>query len=179
MKRCSKCDLLKNEENFNTYRRFDREYVRGYCRNCERIQKKKYKEKVRNLLNTEEDDVIYGGISEDYDELPNHYTNEEQRLAVFRIMKILGYSFNRSLGIWYKLPIKLKDGTFTNLKTNGKCVYKQTASIIHTNRIPELYEMADAGMNKKQIALYFKVQTGTINKYLAARERKLKKNGDK
>ena len=177
MKRCTKCDLMKNEENFNTYSRFGKEYVRGYCRNCERVQKREYKQRIKNLLNTEED-VIYGSASEDYDELPNHYTNDEQRLAVFRIMKILGYSFNRSLGIWYKLPIKLQDGTFTNLKTNHKCVYKQTKSIIYTNRIPELYKMADEGTSRKEMALHFKVQTATINKYLAARDRKLKKNGN-
>jgi hypothetical protein len=168
---------MKNEEHFNTYSRFGKEYTRGYCRNCERVQKREYKQRIKNLLKTEED-VIYGSASEDYDELPNHYTNEEQRLAVFRILKLLGYSFNRSLGIWYKLPFKLQDGTYTNLKHNGVCVYKQTNSVIHTNKIPELYKMADEGISKKQMALHFKVQTATIIKYLAARERKLKKNGN-
>lgn len=171
MKRCTKCDLLKNEENFNTYQRFGKKYVRGYCRLCERNIKKQYKDKIKRLLSCD-DDNIYGGKFDDYCELPNHYINEEQRLAVFRIMKLLNYSFNKSTGVWYKLPFKLPDGTFTNLKSDGRKSLKKTVSIIHTNRLPELYKMADNNSTIKEMAVHFNTHKATIEKYLHQRKKK-------
>lgn len=183
MKQCTKCELLKNEEHFNTYRRFEKEYVRSYCRICERSAKREYKKRIKNLLNSEQD-IIYGGTSIEYNELPNHYINEEQRIAVFRIMKLLGYSFSRSTGVWFKLPYKLPDGTFTNVKysENYRLRLKKTVSIIPTNRLKELYKMCDEGKSNKEMATRFNVQTMIIEKYLHQRNKKKKSNdntGDK
>lgn len=170
MKRCTKCDLLKNEENFNCYFRFEKKYVRGYCRLCERTIKKEYKEKIKNLLTSS--DNVYGGSFDDYCELPNHYSNEEQRLAVFRIMKLLNYTFNKSTGVWFKLPFKLPDGTFTNLKSDGRKGLKKTVSIIHTNKISELYAMQDDNKTIKEMAIHFNTHKATIEKYLHQRKKK-------
>lgn len=50
MKRCSKCDVEKELDEFDRYfhRKQNRERIRGYCKSCFRLQKKQYKESIKN-----------------------------------------------------------------------------------------------------------------------------------
>jgi AraC-like DNA-binding protein len=48
--------------------------------------------------------------------LPGMFHDDIQRRQTWEVLKICGYSYNDELGIWYKEPWKLKDGTFPNIR---------------------------------------------------------------
>ncbi len=91
VKVCTKCRKEKYVEEFNEYwhSTFQKHYRRGYCKACESEAKKKYKMGVKALILNKTD--FWGGTTDDYYAMPNEYVDEDQRLSVFRVMKLMGW----------------------------------------------------------------------------------------
>lgn len=160
MKVCNKCNKSKEEDEFNKYwhSTFKKHYVRGYCIQCEYKRKNEYRRRMREVMNNPDD--YWGATGDDYLKEPNQYIDENQRLSVFRVMKLLGWKFNPNLGIWYKEPLKLKDGTFPNLKEGPKF-----AKSIPQQKIDRIRELFAQGMKVYQISKEVGVHNSTAYKY--------------
>lgn len=160
MKVCNKCQQSKDESEFNTYwhSTFQKHYTRGYCIQCEYGRKNEYRRKMREVMNNQED--YWGATGDDYLKNPNEYIDENQRLSVFRVMKLLGWKFNPNLGIWYKEPLKLKDGTFPNIKKVEK-----TNRSIPKETIDKIRELHQQGKKNWEIARICGVHSSTAYKY--------------
>ena len=162
MKVCTKCRKEKDIEEFNEYwhSTFAKHYRRGYCRDCESEAKKKYKDGVRALLLNKTD--FWGGTTDDYYATPNEYVDEDQRMSVFRVMKLMGWKFNRRKGIWYKEPFKLKDGTFPSITPDPK---KETGKTISQDKIDLIRQLFQEKKKNWEIAAIVGVHSSTVYKY--------------
>jgi hypothetical protein len=161
MKVCNKCNKSKEEDEFNTYwhSTFKKHYTRGYCIECEYKKKNEYKRRMREVMNNPDD--YWGATGDDYLKNPNEYIDENQRLSVFRVMKLLGWKFNQNSGIWYKEPLKLKDGTFPNLKKFERPHNRS----IKTETINQIREFFKEGHKVHQIAKMCNVHPSTAYRY--------------
>jgi hypothetical protein len=105
-KQCSDC---------KEYQPLDKFYLNKYgnhikrCKECHVILYKKKKQEKKTLD---------GGSSSYYQE-PNKYWDDEQKEQVFSLMKVLGWIFDSSTGIWNKPKIK-ENGVFINMVLENK-----------------------------------------------------------
>ena len=164
MKECNKCYQLKEESEFSTYwhSTFQKHYTRGYCRECEYAYKNKHRRDMREVMNNKDD--YWGATGDDYFKNPNEYTDENQRLSVFRIMKLLKWKFNVQDKIWYKEPLKLRDGTFPNIKQSEKNINRKVSN----ETISKIKELNSKGMKNWEIAKECGVHSSTVYKYCNA-----------
>ena len=156
---CRKCGELKPiTEYYNNKSRS------SICKLCIKIEdKKKYwEEKIEND----------GGFLVRQE--PNVYTNDIQRQATFRTMKLFGWTFNEENNIWYKLPFKNPDGTF-NLKNNKikedfvfveKFKTKRKIDENKRLRINKVVELTNEKYTQEQICGILKITKPTIRAYL-------------
>ena len=160
MKECNKCGKTKDASEFSTYwhSTHGKHYTRGYCRECEYTYKNKHRRDMRAILKNPDD---YWGDTDDYLKYPNQYINENQRLSVFRVMKLMGWKFNVQDGIWYKPPFKLKDGTFPNLKESDKNINRKVSKEI----IAKIRELHSKGVKNWEIAKECGVHSSSAYKY--------------
>lgn len=99
-KRCPQCKKMKTTEDFYQWNKEFGIRYSTYCIDCMR-----FNAHLVHLRRMEEKE-------EKVPQQPNVYMSEEQRNNTFQIMKALGYSYNESNGIWYKLPVKNEQGEF-------------------------------------------------------------------
>jgi hypothetical protein len=96
-KLCFHCKEVLPIDNFTWVE--ERHVYRSYCHKCQVLR-----QRARILVTTNPD--MWTAPSE-----PNTYHCELQRTYVAEFLtKVLGWSFNSELGIWYKLPLKDKNG---------------------------------------------------------------------
>lgn len=110
--------------------------------------------------------------------LPNTYRNDEQRKEVFDFLYLIGWKFNEENGIWWRKPIKNKEGRF--LKFEEKPVrhtipIERPEGYVHKNKgktklakeqFKELYEMRQQGYTYPQLMKYFNLSQPTLYKYI-------------
>jgi hypothetical protein len=180
VKVCTKCRKEKYVEEFNEYwhSTFQKHYRRGYCKACESEAKKKYKMGVKALILNKTD--FWGGTTDDYYAMPNEYVDEDQRLSVFRVMKLMGWKFNHRRGIWYKEPFKLKDGTFPSITPQSE---RPNIRKMPQENIDKIRKMREDGIHPQKIADHIGCHLSTVWKYLNPNENYKKtkykpKNGD-
>jgi DNA-binding transcriptional regulator YiaG len=93
---------------------------------------------------------------------PNEYFDDYQKESTFKLMKLMGWSFNEENGIWFKEGIKTKEGIFINLK-EGKL---RRRGEVYTNKkelLPRIIEMReDKKMSYDSIAIKLGVGHNTI-----------------
>ncbi len=99
-------------------------------------------------------------VGDDYLKYPNQYINENQRLATFHIMEMLGWTFNKKNNIWFKEPHKLRDGTFPNLKK-----FEKTNRSISKQTIDKIRELHQEGKKNWEIARECGVHSSTAYRY--------------
>lgn len=158
MKICTKCNQSKEESEFSTYWHSSHQkyYTRGYCKDCVANQKKEYRGHKKAMKN-----IDFDSVGEDYLKYPNQYINENQRLATFHIMEMLGWTFNKKNNIWFKEPHKLRDGTFPNLKKFDRPHNRS----IKTETINQIREFFKEGHKVHQIAKMCNVHPSTAYRY--------------
>jgi len=158
MKVCTKCNKEKEESELNTYwhSTHGKHYVRGYCKVCEALAKKIYKQHSRKTFSF--DDDLWDG-TEDYYKNPNEYVDEHQKIAVFRLMRIFGWKFHK--GMWYKEPLKLKDGTWPTVKKSDR----ENGKNLPQHTIDKIRELFKEGKKNWEIAHICGVHSSTAYKY--------------
>ncbi len=157
MKICTKCNQSKEESEYSTYwhSTFQKHYTRGYCKDCVANQKKEYRDHKKAMKN-----IDFDSVGDDYLKFPNQYINENQRLATFHIMEMLGWTFNKKNNIWFKEPHKLRDGTFPNLKK-----FEKTNRSISKETINKIRELHQEGKKNWEIARECGVHSSTAYRY--------------
>lgn len=113
---CNTCKTYLPNEKFT----FTTGRYMSYCKECRNktqrdvralINKGKYpKVKVEKIKYFKEMDEAW-----EIPVVPNKYSNWRQRLQTFEIMIALGWTFNEKNKLWFKEPIKTKDGLFRNI----------------------------------------------------------------
>lgn len=91
MRTCKRCGtpLELNKENF--YYKADLNKYEKVCLECRR-EAARYRYDMKNDI--------------EMNELPGQFTNEEEKQAVFDIMKRMGWKFSNKYQRWYKEPLK-------------------------------------------------------------------------
>jgi len=121
-RKCCSCSIWKT---MDQYYKSKLNKIFYKCNECIKINRKEKKE-----IKIEE----YGG-SISFKTEPNQYVDEHQRNSVFKIMLVMGYTFNEEKGIWFKEPWKTKDGEFTFIKSNKN---KKIITLEDTDKIINL-----------------------------------------
>lgn len=110
--------------------------------------------------------------------LPNTYRNDEQRKEVFNFLYLIGWNFNEEKGIWWKKPIKNKDGVFLQFEEQPIrhiIPFEKPEGYVHKNKgktklskdqFKELYDMRQQGYTFPQLMQYFNLTQPTLYKYI-------------
>jgi hypothetical protein len=95
---CVKCG---EEQDIDEYYILKNGKINNQCKTCLKEYSNFYHQKKR-----EEEE------NERVPMQPNRYMNDAQKQDTFKFMQVLGWTFNEEEQIWYKLPLKDKDGKF-------------------------------------------------------------------
>jgi len=141
-KKCGKCEEVKAHSEY---------YKVGKSKSMVKICKKCY--------NRRQSKDVWEKL--DYKPYPNQWICDEQRDVVHQILKNLNWSFNPEKQIWYKLPIKDKDGKW-NITFKGpvKVIRKPKENIILN--VDEIVKYREQGLSYKKIGDIYNVSHSTI-----------------
>lgn len=113
---CTKCGIEKPVSQFYKNTSHGKSLFKA-CKICERAR-----QKIRDEEN------FFDAIHRVYNE-PGKYSSELQRQATFDILKALGWSFNEEKNLWYKTPLKDKNGNWALIYSKQKKQRKSRASL--------------------------------------------------
>ena len=114
-RQCKTCEEFKPQEDYYAYSKNGGKLLYlGVCKKCCNKRETDRKKENRQVELEEQ------GGSEKVLRYPNQYTDEHQRKFTFKIMEVMGWTFNEENEMWYKPGIKSETGIWTNVKNGGK-----------------------------------------------------------
>jgi len=152
-KKCRKCEEYLPIEKF--YRNTKSKTLFQDCKACTLKSYRESDKNKRQELLEEQGGALAIRTS------PNEYYDEYQKKATFKLMKLMGWSFNEENGIWWKDGIKTKEGIFINIKECNRrkpgAVYKNKKELV-----PKIIELRKNKMSYDDIAIKLGVGHNTV-----------------
>lgn len=148
-KYCKFCGEYKPIEEFQAKKRST------ICKDCLREERREVQKKY--VEETGGDRILL---------YPGQYTNEFQKTLTFEVLTSIGWSFNEENRTWYKLPIKLPDGTFPDIPESKRSVKRKPSKCkLSPELIKQIRDLTSQGYTPKEIELMTGISDTSVYKY--------------